>query len=49
MDRVWEEPEMSLERTVDTHVKTIRRKLKRIADEDPIVTHRGVGYSMREH
>jgi two-component system catabolic regulation response regulator CreB len=49
MDRVWEEPEMSLERTVDTHIKTIRQKLKAIRpDADPIVTHRGVGYSLRE-
>ena len=49
MDRVWEEPEMSLERTVDTHVNTLRLKLNLIDDEDPIVPHRGVGYSMREH
>jgi two-component system catabolic regulation response regulator CreB len=49
MDRAWEEPEMSLERTVDTHIKTLRQKLKAIRpDADPIVTHRGVGYSLRE-
>ncbi len=49
MQLVWEEPEMSLERTVDTHVKTIRQKLKTIRpDEEPIVTHRGVGYSLKE-
>lgn len=49
MERVWEEPEMSLERTVDTHIKTIRQKLKSVrAGVDPIVTHRGLGYSLKE-
>jgi two-component system catabolic regulation response regulator CreB len=49
MSRIWEEPDMSLERTVDTHVKTIRQKLKAIhPGEDPIVTHRGIGYSLKE-
>ncbi len=49
MNRVWEEPEMSTDRTVDTHVKTLRQKLKAIcAEEDPIITHRGAGYSLRE-
>jgi two-component system, OmpR family, catabolic regulation response regulator CreB len=46
---LWEAPEMSLERTVDTHIKTLRQKLKAIRpDKDPIVTHRGVGYALRE-
>ena len=50
MDRVWESPEMSLERTVDTHVKTIRQKLKEIDSEDnPIITHRGIGYAFKEY
>lgn len=48
MDHVWEEPEMSMDRTVDTHVKTLRQKLKAIRPEDdPIVTHRGEGYSLK--
>lgn len=48
MDRAWEEPDMSLARTVDTHVKTIRSKLRQISpDADPIVTHRGFGYSLK--
>jgi two-component system catabolic regulation response regulator CreB len=47
MNKAWEDPDMSLERTVDTHIKTIRRKLKNIRpDSDPIVTHRGFGYSL---
>lgn len=48
MDHVWEYPDHSLERTVDTHVKSIRQKLKKInPDEDPITTHRGFGYSLK--
>ena len=49
MDLVWEAPESSMNRTVDTHVKTIRAKLHAIKPEaDPIQTHRGVGYSLKE-
>jgi two-component system, OmpR family, catabolic regulation response regulator CreB len=49
MDLVWEEPEASLDRTVDAHIKNIRAKMKAIKPEvDPIVTHRGTGYSLRE-
>ena len=49
MSHVWEEPEMSLERTVDTHIKTIRQKMKAIRPaEDPIQTHRGLGYSLKD-
>lgn len=48
MEHVWPDPDMSLERTVDTHIKTIRNKLKRIADEDLLITHRGVGYSIKD-
>jgi two-component system, OmpR family, catabolic regulation response regulator CreB len=48
MSLAWEEPDMSLERTVDTHVKVIRSKLKAINNkQDPLVTHRGVGYSLK--
>lgn len=46
MDNVWIE-ENSLDRTVDTHIKTIRAKLKAIDEHaSPIVTHRGFGYSL---
>lgn len=49
MQLVWESPEMSLDRTVDTHIKTLRQKLRVIRpDIDPIVTHRGVGYALKE-
>lgn len=47
MDIVWAHAEESLERTVDTHIKTLRAKLRAIdAGESPIHTHRGLGYSV---
>jgi two-component system, OmpR family, catabolic regulation response regulator CreB len=47
MDLVWSEPDESLERSVDTHIKTLRAKLRQIReDENPINTHRGLGYSI---
>ena len=49
MSRIWEEPAQSLDRTVDAHIKNLRAKLRAVrADLDPIVTHRGTGYSLRE-
>jgi two-component system catabolic regulation response regulator CreB len=47
MDRVWTDAPDTLERTVDAHVKSLRAKLRLIdADTDPILTHRGMGYSL---
>jgi two-component system catabolic regulation response regulator CreB len=49
MNRIWEVPESSLERTVDAHIKNLRAKLRAVRqDIEPIVTHRGSGYSLRE-
>jgi two-component system catabolic regulation response regulator CreB len=49
MDIVWEQPETSLDRTVDAHIKNIRAKLKAVIPaDDPIITHRGIGYSLKE-
>lgn len=48
MDQVWSDPVASFERSVDTHIKTLRAKLREIdATLDPIRTHRGLGYSVR--
>lgn len=48
MEHAWDHAAISLERTVDTHIKTIRQKLRAVCnEEDPIVTHRGIGYSLR--
>lgn len=49
MQRAWDDPAAAFDRTVDAHVKMLRAKLREIdADADPIVTHRGMGYSLRE-
>ncbi len=49
LERVWDDPGESLDRTVDAHVKTLRAKLKAIAPLlDPIRTHRGTGYALAE-
>jgi len=49
LELVWDEPEASLDRTVDAHVKNLRAKLKHVRPEvDPIATHRGEGYSLKE-
>ena len=49
MERAWDDPTSAFDRTVDAHVKTLRAKLREVArDDDPIVTHRGLGYSLRE-
>jgi two-component system catabolic regulation response regulator CreB len=47
MDRVWGDAMDSGDRTIDTHIKTLRAKLRAVAPEaDPIRTHRGLGYSL---
>ncbi|MGH8529272.1 MAG: two-component system response regulator CreB [Nevskiales bacterium] len=47
MDKAWEHPDHSLDRTVDTHIKTLRSKLHAVhPGEDLIRTHRGMGYSL---
>jgi two-component system, OmpR family, catabolic regulation response regulator CreB len=49
MNRIWEDPAQSLDRTVDVHIKNLRAKLRGVRpDIDAIVTHRGSGYSLRE-
>lgn len=49
MDMVWDDPLMSMDRTIDTHIKNLRKKIKEIApDLDMIKTHRGIGYSLKE-
>lgn len=48
MDQVWDEPEASYERAVDTHIKSLRAKLRSVdASRNPIRTHRGLGYSLQ--
>lgn len=50
MDLVWSHAEESFDRTVDTHIKTLRAKLRLVNPElSPINTHRGLGYSLGLH
>ncbi|MFP5390048.1 MAG: two-component system response regulator CreB [Gammaproteobacteria bacterium] len=47
MDRVWTDAPDTFERTVDAHIKSLRAKLRAIdPEDDPIQTHRGMGYSV---
>jgi two-component system catabolic regulation response regulator CreB len=49
LERAWDEPGASYDRTVDAHVKTLRAKLKAIRPEiEAIETHRGAGYALKE-
>ncbi len=49
LELAWEVPEASMDRTIDAHIKSIRAKLRKVsADVDPIKTHRGFGYSLRD-
>ncbi len=49
MEEAWSDPGAALERTVDAHIKSLRAKLREVAPElDPIETHRGLGYSLKE-
>jgi two-component system catabolic regulation response regulator CreB len=47
LEHGWDDPDHRLERTIDSHIKSLRNKLRAIKPEaDPICTHRGVGYSL---
>jgi two-component system catabolic regulation response regulator CreB len=47
LDEVWGAEGDATDRTVDTHVKTLRAKLRAVRPElEPIATHRGMGYSL---
>ncbi len=47
MDSIWRDALDTSDRTVDTHIKTLRAKIKAVREDlDPIVTHRGMGYSV---
>ena len=50
LDLVWERPDGPFDRTVDTHIKTLRAKLHAAnAESDPIRTLRGEGYAWEEN
>lgn len=50
LDAISDNPDMSLDRTIDSHVKFLRAKLKKIDSEHEwIITHRGFGYALAEN
>ena len=51
MDEAWDDPAASMERTVDAHIRSLRAHIRTALPaeaDDPICTHRGLGYSLRE-
>lgn len=47
LEHAWDNPDHRLERTVDSHIKRLRNKLREVdAEINPIRTHRGLGYSL---
>lgn len=46
IELAWTDPNAGFDRCVDTHIKTLRAKLRQIRSDDPIKTHRGFGYSI---
>ena len=49
MSIIWESPHGSDVKTINTHIKSIRKRLHEIDEiNDPIETHRGIGYSLIE-
>ena len=49
MHSVWDDDSPSLDRTVDAHIKSLRAKCKLVDPAvDPILTHRGTGYALRD-
>ena len=48
MQRAYAYDNLVTERTIDTHVRRIRRKFREVGAVDPIATVHGVGYKASE-
>ena len=46
MQDIWADALETADRTVDTHIKTLRAKLRAVDPADVLQTHRGMGYSI---
>lgn len=44
----WDEPYMGETKTLDVHISNIRKKIKRLTDDEYIETVWGIGYKMKE-
>jgi two-component system catabolic regulation response regulator CreB len=49
MQDIWADALETADRTVDTHIKTLRAKLRAVDSADVLQTHRGMGYSISTH
>ena len=49
MSIIWDRPQGSDIKTINTHIKSIRKRLHELdEDNEYIETHRGIGYSLIE-
>ena len=49
LEQIWGLNSESTDRTVDTHIKTLRAKLREhLPEQELIITHRGLGYSLSQ-
>jgi two-component system catabolic regulation response regulator CreB len=49
MSIIWDRPHGSDIKTINTHIKSIRKRLHEVDENnDCIETHRGIGYSLIE-
>jgi two-component system catabolic regulation response regulator CreB len=49
LERLWDDPGATTDRSVDSHVKALRAKLRAVrAEPEAIETRRGEGYALRE-
>lgn len=44
----WDEPYMGETKTLDVHISNIRKKIKKLTDDEYIETVWGIGYKMKE-
>ena len=44
----WDEPYIGETKTLDVHISNIRKKIKRLTDDEYIETVWGIGYKMKE-
>jgi len=48
LDALGVAADVGYERNIDSHIKSLRAKLRQIAPQaEPIQTHRGLGYSLK--
>lgn len=49
LETLWNEPFTASDRSIDQHIKTLRRKIAEVMGDTPVVlTHRGSGYALRD-